>query len=41
VTSHPAYRRDSVVSPEIAYDLLKAVEAFENGPSESVRAFYQ
>ena len=41
VTRHPAYRRDSVVTPEIAYDLLKAIEAFENGPSEAVRGFYK
>ncbi|KAK1925719.1 glutamate-cysteine ligase-domain-containing protein [Papiliotrema laurentii] len=31
ITSHPAYRHDSVVSEEINYDLVKAVDEIERG----------
>lgn len=31
VRSHPAYKFDSVVSPEIHYDLVKAIEKLTNG----------
>ncbi len=40
VTGHPQYASDSVVSPEIAFDLLRRIEAFESAPSEAVRAFF-
>ena len=31
VRSHPAYKFDSVISQEINYDLMKAVDAIERG----------
>lgn len=31
ITSHPAYKGDSVVSPEICYDLAKEVDELERG----------
>lgn len=31
VTSHPAYKQDSVVSPEITYDLVKTVDRIAKG----------
>jgi glutamate--cysteine ligase catalytic subunit len=41
VLSHPLYKKDSVVSTEIVYDMLKKVAAFESGPSSAVRDFYK
>lgn len=31
VRSHPSYKFDSVISQEINYDLMKAVDAIERG----------
>jgi glutamate--cysteine ligase catalytic subunit len=31
ITSHPAYKNDSVVSEEINYDLAKAIDEIERG----------
>ncbi|WVQ84399.1 hypothetical protein IAT38_006551 [Cryptococcus sp. DSM 104549] len=31
ITTHPAYKRDSVVSDEINYDLVKAIDEIERG----------
>ena len=33
VTSHPRYKKDSVVSQEIAYDLMRAALAVSDGTS--------
>ncbi len=41
VRSHPLYKKDSVVSSEVLYDMLKKIEAFESGPSSAVRDFYK
>lgn len=30
ITSHPEYKRDSVVSPTIAYELVESVLAYSN-----------
>lgn len=31
ITSHPAYKRDSVITPGINYDLMKHLDAIEQG----------
>lgn len=41
VRSHPLYKKDSVVSTEIVFDMLKKIEAFESGPASAVRDFYK
>lgn len=35
ITTHPAYRRDSVVSDQINYDLLRALDDIERGVREA------
>jgi glutamate--cysteine ligase catalytic subunit len=35
VLNHPEYKQDSVVSPQINYDLMKMVDSLENQGPES------
>ncbi len=39
VTSHPAYQQDSVVSPEIAHDLMRACKEIGEGSRQVPELF--
>lgn len=41
VRNHPAYRRDSIVTPDICYDLLKEIDRIESLSSEDATEIYR